>query len=113
MVSLEEAVLRSVKTRHLLFVVESIKATDQAGRREGAEPLCSADEEAFIAAMENELFADRPLSAVDIGRLHNLFNRAGNAPHPVLGNVKWLGHAVRLVDAVHASLKEHRVRVSD
>ena len=100
MAYLEEAACRSVNAQQLLFLVESIRATDRAGRKHGAEPLCSAEEEAFMAAVERELIADRPVSLADGGRLHSLFCRAGSAPHPVLGSLKWLGNAVRLLDAV-------------
>jgi hypothetical protein len=108
MAYLEEAACRSVNAHHLLFLVESIRATDRAGREQGAEPLCSAEEEGFMAAVERELIADRPVSLADGGRLHSLFGRAGGAPHPVLGSLKWLGVSVRLLDAVSASLREHR-----
>ena len=107
MAYLEEAVLRSVNTRHLLFLIESIRATDRACREHGAEPLCSADEEGFMAAIERDLIADKTVSAADAGRLHSLFSRAGGTPHPVLGSLKWLGDSVRLLDAVSASLREH------
>ena len=107
MAYLEGAALRSVHTRRLHFLVESIRATDRACREHGAEPICSPDEEAFMAAIERELIADQTVSAADAGRLHCLFSRAGGAPHPVLGSLKWLGDSVRLLDAVSASLREH------
>ena len=110
MAYLEEAVLRSVNTRLLLFMVESVRATDRAGREHGAEPLCSTDEEAFMAAIERALIGDQTVSAADAARLYGLFSRGGGAPHPVLGSLKWLGDAVRLLDAVSASLKENGAR---
>ena len=105
MAYLEEAVLRSVNTRHLLFMVESVRATDRAGREHGIEPLCSVDEEAFMAAIERDLIADRTVSPADGARLYGLFSRGGGAPYPVLGSLKWLGDSVRLLNAVSASLK--------
>ena len=110
MAYLEEAVLRSVNSRHLLFMIESVRATDRASREHGADPLCSADEEAFMAAIERDLIADRTVSTADGTRLYGLFSRAGGSPHPVLGSLKWLGDAVRLLDAVSASLKDHGAR---
>jgi hypothetical protein len=112
MAYLEEAVLRSVNTRHLLFMVESVRATDRAGREHGIQPLCSPDEEAFMAAIEHDLIADQPVSPADGARLYGLFSRAGGAPHPVLGSLKWLGDSVRLLDAVSASLKGNGARAA-
>jgi hypothetical protein len=43
MAYLEEAVLRSVNAHHLLFLIESIRATDRTVRQHWAEPLCSAE----------------------------------------------------------------------
>lgn len=106
MAYLEEAVLRAINTQYLLFLVQSIQATDKIGRKHGAAPLCSPEEEAFLASTERDLIADRAVSPGDTGRLVTIFGRGGSAPYPTLGDMKWLGKAVRLLDAVSASLKE-------
>ena len=106
MAYLEEAALRSVMTRYWLFMIESLRATDRVGRERGAEPLCSTEEEAFIATVERDLITDRLVSPADVSRLQDLFCRGGGAPYPTLGDLKWLGDAVRLLDAVTASLKK-------
>jgi len=108
MAYLEEAVLRSVNTRYLLFMVESVRATDRTGREHGVEPLCSTEEEAFMATVERDLIADREVSPADVGRLQTLFGRGGASPYPTLGDLKWLRDSVRLLDAVTASLKDLR-----
>ena len=103
---LEHAVLQCVNARHLLFLIESIRATDRAGREHGGERLCSPAEEEFVAETERHLRAGRPIDDDGVAKLRTLFERAGHAPYPVLGSVRWLGEAVRLVDSVSASLKE-------
>lgn len=110
MAYLEEAALRSVMTRYHLFMIESVRATDRVGRERGAEPFCSTEEEAFMATVEHDLIADRLVSPADVGRLQALFYRGGGAPYPTVGDLKWLGDAVRLLDAVSASMKEHGAR---
>ena len=106
---LDEAVVRAVNTQYLLFLIESIRATERAGCEHGAEPLCSPEEDAFLGNTERDLIAGRSLSPGDVERLVTIFGRGGSAPHPTLGNLKWLGKAVRILDAVSASLKEQPV----
>jgi hypothetical protein len=56
--------------------------------------------------MESDLHQDREVAAADAARLFTIYCRGGSAPCPTLGNLKWLGKSVRLLEAVSASLKD-------
>ena len=108
---LEHTVLQCVTARYLLFLVESVRATDQAHRADECEPLCSPEEEEFMAAIAQRLTAGQTIADRDVGKLRTLFERAGHSSRPVLGSVRWFGEAIRLLDSVSASLKEFNPHV--